>query len=420
MKFSLITPTHSPDNREFLLELFDSILEQTHSDWEWVLYLNNGMNAGHLPTRIVEHPSVKVFEQKEYNDKIGFIKNKAFHLGTGDILVEMDHDDLLMPDCLKKLNEIFEKNEHIGFVYSNNVSYQMDEKFIPYDEDMGWTYETVKFRGEDEIAMHSFPPSSHSMAYIWFSPDHIRAWRATTYREIGGHNVELSICDDHELTIRTYLATEMHQIAEPLYIYRITGNNTWLQRCDAIQKKTIEISDQYMRELAERDADKNNLLKIDLGGGLNPFPGYKTIDLRDSADIVADLNNGIPLPDNSVGVLNAHHILEHLKDQQFIMSEIHRVLVDGGWAFIEVPSTEGRGAFQDPTHVTYWNQNSFLYWTHREQANYIDNKDIRFQEYKLIDYYPNEFMKDRNILITCAVLVALKDEKKRYPGARHI
>jgi len=35
------------------------------------------------------------------------------------------------------------------------------------------------------------------------------------------------------------------------------------------------------------------------------------------------------------------------------MKEIYRVLCDGGWAMIEVPSTDGRGAWQDPTHCCY-------------------------------------------------------------------
>jgi SAM-dependent methyltransferase len=142
---------------------------------------------------------------------------------------------------------------------------------------------------------------------------------------------------------------------------------------------------------------------------------YFSIDLRDTADLVADLNDGIPLPDNSVGVLNASHIIEHLQDKTKIMSEIHRVLAHGGWAFIEVPSTDGRGAFQDPTHVSYWNENSFLYYTDAYLANFIDNTTIRFQEYRRDTSFPNEWMKNLNVCVTCAWLVAIKDGE-RYPG----
>ena len=44
------------------------------------------------------------------------------------------------------------------------------------------------------------------------------------------------------------------------------------------------------------------------------------------------------------------------------MNEMWRVLCPGGQAEIAVPTTDGPGAFQDPTHVTFWNRRSFLYY----------------------------------------------------------
>jgi len=215
--------------------------------------------------------------------------------------------------------------------------------------------------------------------------------------------------------IRTYLETKMVRIPKTLYIYRITGNNTWLERNQAIQTTTVELFNSHARLLAEKDAKDRGLLCVDIGGGLNPFPGYVTVDLRENADFVCDLNDGIPLPDNSVGVLNASHIIEHLHDKTKIMSEIHRVLAHGGWAFIEVPSTDGRGAFQDPTHVSYWNENSFLYYTDKYLADFIDNTDIRFQEFRRETIFPNEWLKNMNVCVTIAWLVANKEGGKRLP-----
>jgi SAM-dependent methyltransferase len=318
-------------------------------------------------------------------------------------------------DCLEELNKAYQ-DESVGFVYSDNAAYKMDGEFIPFMPENGWTYRTHKWKDKELIAMNSFEPTSHSLSYIWFAPDHVRTWRASVYKEIGGHNPELEICDDHELCIRTYLKTKMVHIPKVLYIYRYTGFNTSVNTRNAdIQIKTVELFNQYTRQLAERDAELNGLLKVDIGGGLNPYPGYFTVDLRDTANLQADLNNGIPLPDNSVGVLNASHIIEHLHDKTKIMAEIHRVLAHGGWAFIDVPSTDGRGAFQDPTHVSYWNENSFLYYTDSYLANFIDNTSIRFQEYRKETYYPNDWLKSLNVLVTTAWLVAIKDGP-RLPG----
>jgi len=414
MKFSIITPEHDPANIPFLLELYETILTQTYKDWEWILYLNNKCTVDHIPDCIKVNPQVKIFRQESDNKNIGFIKNQAFTLGTGDVLVEVDHDDQITPDCLEELAKAF-KDPEVGFAYSDAAILHMTDEFVPFNPAYGWTYRMFEWRGKELIAMNSFPPTSRSVGYIWYAPDHVRAWRTSVYRELGGHNVELSICDDHELMLRTYLHTQMHHIDKVLYIYRITGDNTWLERNEAIQLKTVELFNQYAQKLAERDADLRGLLKVDIGGGLNPYPGYTTIDTRETADHVADLNDGIPLPDNSVGVLNASHILEHLHDKTKIMGEIHRVLAHGGWAFIEIPSTDGRGAFQDPTHVSYWNENSFLYYTDKYLADFIDNDTIRFQEYRRETYFPNEWMQKMGVLVTTAWLVAIKDNTERTP-----
>lgn len=411
MKFSIVTPTHLKN--QFLEELYDSLVNQTYSNWEWIVYVNGGSSAlrkDFYNMKFHSDPRVRVFESSENNAKIGFNKNRAFHLATGDVLVEVDHDDMLTSNCLQELEAVFQ-DPSVGFAYSDTLTYHVNNEFVPYDAAYGWTHKKAFWNGQEQYVMDSFKPSSHSLAFIWYAPDHVRAWRASVYRELGGHNVDLDICDDHELMIRTYLKTKMYHIDKPLYIYRITGNNTWLERNQAIQVKTRELFRQYAWELACKDARDRGLSIVELGGGINPRAGCDiNIDLEEG-NLTADLNGGIPLPDNSVGVINASHILEHLHDKHMIMCEIHRVLADGGWVFIQVPSTDGRGAFQDPTHVSYWNENCFWYYTRRDKAAFIRNSKVRFQEFLLETYFWEP--RSDNIAVTDAWLVALKEDKRR-------
>jgi len=416
LKFSIITPSHDPGNIPYLLEAFESLCEQTHANWEWILAINNKFLPQLVPKIIKEHPKVKIYHTYIESSNIGAIKHESFFLGEGDVLVELDHDDMLTSNCLKKLNEAYQDDD-VGFVYSDNATLHMENNFIPFNNSYGWTHRPFEWKDKELIAMNSFKPTSHAMSYIWFAPDHVRSWRKEHYVNIGGHNPDMFVCEDHELCIRTYLTTKMVFIPEPLYVYRITGNNTSInKRNPEIQQKTKELHAQYAQKLAEKDAKDRKLLCVDIGGGLNPYPNYLSIDLRKDADVIHDLNDGIPLRDNTVGVLNASHILEHLHDKTKIMAEIHRVLAPGGWAFIQVPSTDGRGAFQDPTHVSYWNENCFLYYTDAYLANFIDNKDIRFQEYRRETYFPNEWMKNLGVCVTDAWLVAIKDDMPRLPG----
>jgi len=413
MKLSIITPSHKT---KYLEELYDTILEQTYEDWEWLLYLNGGLSKNDLPARIVENPKVSIHVYAGDNTNVGFIKNAAFMLGTGEALLEVDHDDLLTPDCLEEVAKAFIENPEAGFVFSDNA--KLDDSFKPYSSYWGWKHRMFNWKGKNLYSMDSFIPDAASLSMIYYAPDHIRAWRKSVYVEIGGHDQSMSILDDQDLMIRTYMVSRFYHISKTLYIYRIHGDNTWLERNRAIQEGTHQLFEKWQQRLAEREADIKGLRKIDLGGSLDPRSGYETLNHRD-ADIIADLNKPWPFEDGEVGVIHSSHTINKIADKQFVMSEIHRVLADGAWAFIEVPSTDGRGAFQDPTHVSYWNENSFLYYTRSAQARYIYNTQIKFQDRLLETKFYQKWMEDMNVPCTRAWLRAIKSDL-RMPGATQI
>lgn len=391
---SIITPTH---NSKYIYELWETIKKQTFKDWEWIIVPNGTrVKIKHEKVRIIKHPKTK---------SIGKLKKFACNQARGDIIAEIDHDDLITPNCLEEVSRAFTKG--IGFVYSDNLKYT--DNFIPYNPHYNWKYKKVKWREKEYYSMNSFPATAGSLSYIWFAPDHIRAWKKDVYDKIGGHR-ELEVCDDHDLMCRMYLETRFKKIDKCLYIYRITGDNTWLKKNKKVQEITQQLYKKYIYRLAEREADLKGLLKIDLGGGFNKPKGYKSIDIK-NGDITADLNKKIPLPDNSVGVVRAWDILEHLTDKQAIIGEIWRVLDDGGFLLSKTPSTDGRGAFQDPTHISYWNENSFWYWTRPEQMKYIYNDKIVFSPHRLETAKTTQWEIENNIPYVIADLMAIKNNK---------
>lgn len=397
---SIITPTHNP---KYIYELWETIKAQSFDDWEWVIITNNGAKVD------IDDKRVRIIDCPFKSNSVGFLKKFGFMQAKGDFIAEVDHDDLLTPDCLEEVDRAFRDSE-IGFVYSNNAKLSND--FRPYNAAYGWEHRKFTWQGKDYFEMLSFEPCAASLAFIWFAPDHIRAWRKSVYEEVGGHDESLDVLDDQDLLIRTYLKTKFKHIDKCFYLYRITGDNTWLERNQKIQAGTVEIYHKYAYKLAERDAELKLLSKLDLGGAFGKPEGYLSVDLK-NGDIKADLNKKWPFADNSVGVIRAHDIFEHLQDKQHVMSEAHRVLADGGWLMVQVPSTDGRGAFQDPTHISYWNENSFWYWTRKEQAQYIYNDTVKFQDFRLETIFPNDFCKQNNIPYAVAYLSAIKSDKRR-------
>ena len=108
-------------------------------------------------------------------------------------------------------------------------------------------------------------------------------------------------------------------------------------------------------------------------------------------------------------MVRAADFLEHIPDTVRLMNEIHRVLVPSGMLFSFTPSTDGRGAFQDPTHVTFFNENSFFYYTEADFAKYVPEITCRFQQSRLVTYFPSAWHERLKISYVQANLIALKD-----------
>ncbi len=405
---SIITPFHKPIQKQ-IYEAYASLRNQTVQDWEWVLMPNGGAR---VEEKLIGDRRIKVKRTIEdgRGNRIGRLKRECCEASQGDILVELDGDDLLMPTCLEDVLTAF-GDPKIQLVYSNSADFDDHWVSTHYSNYYGWRWRDFNYEGHNLYEMIAWEPSPHMMRYVFWAPNHVRAWRKSAYLEVGGHNREMANGDDHELCCRFFVkygSSGFKHLDKCLYLYRRHSENSCAVWNADIQKRTDENYCKFSRSMAIRWAQDEGLRLLDLGGRLDPWTEFETVDLM-GADILWDLENDWPFDDDSVGVIRASHIFEHLRDPIHTMNEAFRVLTPGGWLFIDVPSTDGRGAFQDPTHKSFWNINSFWYYTHRNQARYIrPTYKGRFQVSRMVDYFPNDWFRNNNIPITQADLICLK------------
>jgi len=115
-------------------------------------------------------------------------------------------------------------------------------------------------------------------------------------------------------------------------------------------------------------------LRLDIGGGNNPQPGFINIDYRslEKVDIVHDLEKQPwPIHSNSVSLAISSHVIEHINPVKggFLnfMNEAWRILKPGGQFIIGAPYATSPGMFRDPTHCNFVNEESWLYFSPTEK-----------------------------------------------------
>lgn len=414
---SVFTPSHDP---RFLDEALESLLTQDYPHWEWVVLLNGG--ARWQPPDRDER--VRVVTDHDLAG-VGAAKRRACAESRGEILVELDHDDLLTTDALRRVVEMFQRHPDAGLVYSHTAQVLEDgsRDDSTFDLSNGWEYRDVVVGDQKLMHAVSLAPTPHNVSYIWFAPNHVRAFTRAAYDAVGGYDASRDVLDDQDLMCRLYGYGEFHLVDECLYLQRMHHTNT--QR-DAetnafIQRETVALYDRYFESNALAWARRRGLLALDLGAAHNRPPGYLGVDQHpgEDVDIVATLPAPLDLEDGSVGVIRAFDFLEHVADKVGLVNELYRLLAPGGILLSMTPSTDGRGAFQDPTHVAFYNENSFWYYTERAYRDFVPELQVQFQTSRLVTHFPTEWHQAHDISYVTANLIALKDGTPRNGGPLH-
>ena len=123
---SVVIQTHNP---RYLAQAVGSVLDQTEQDFEIVVVPNNGASVDGV---LSEDNRIRVVPYTGPS-AVGAVKRFAFEAARGDILVELDHDDLLAPQALQRVREALGGGK-ADFAYSNfaEVNFESGES-VSYD-----------------------------------------------------------------------------------------------------------------------------------------------------------------------------------------------------------------------------------------------------------------------------------------------
>ena len=250
---SVITPTFNT-KPEVLARTWASLKAQTFTDWEWVVW--DDSTSGDTFRQLYgfasdERYRVRVFRSHVHSGSIGEVKRWGFMVANGDILVELDHDDELTPDALQEIHDAFAKG--VGFVFSDWCELFPDGTSGKYPD--GWAFGYGRNTWLDELRVWGLGVeviNADTLRHIVSVPNHVRAWRASVYRELNGHNPELSVADDYDLIVRTALHTDWVHIPKVLYRQHISPTTTQRLKNRLIQEKVADLAREYREAIDEK------------------------------------------------------------------------------------------------------------------------------------------------------------------------
>ena len=127
------------------------------------------------------------------------------------------------------------------------------------------------------------------------------------------------------------------------------------------------------------------MMVLELGcGSRREYPGSIGVDKRmgSGADIVLDLEDTVlPFENDFFDLVYAAHVLEHIRNLDFVVREVYRVLKPGGVFRVVVPHFSGRAAVISPEHIRFFCMDSFK---HYDPVFYDSGLGVDFMTEKIV------------------------------------
>lgn len=210
-KISIITPLYNtPEN--FLIELLDSLREQTYENWE--LCLADGSDEQHsyigeeCRRRSLDDKRIRYMHLEE-NRGISENTNECVKMSSGDYLGLLDHDDILHPSALYEVVKAIE-NEHADFIYTDEVKFSGKIENIenPLDFNLKPGF------GKYDLRSHNY------ICHFTVFNKKLLLGESCVYRK------EFDGSQDHDMVLRlTEKAEHIVHVPKVLYYWRVHSNS---------------------------------------------------------------------------------------------------------------------------------------------------------------------------------------------------
>lgn len=212
---SVLTATRNRSG--YLQQLLESVAAQTYPDWEMVI-VDNGSTDG--TAALVHDYQAKFPGRLRYvplPSNVGWSEGiaRAAEASSGNFLLCIGDDDLLMPDALEREIAAFRESPELGLVYAN-----MWVGEEPYRE----TYCSDEFRGpvKEPLSIERFLRTPRYPGLLIQTA----LLRKEVYRAVGGLNLQWGCFSDSDLLFQIATRFPITYLPTPLAFFRRHNANT--------------------------------------------------------------------------------------------------------------------------------------------------------------------------------------------------
>lgn len=267
--FSAFTGTYKTGDR--IYRTYDGLKNQTYENWEWVVVDDSPENDYDTWIKLQDiaknDPRVKLHRiYPNSGGNVGEVKHRAASLCNGEWLLELDHDDYLASEYFEICLTASKKYPDAGFIYTGCAEIYEDgthKQYGPIDPRgygmpnnpfvYGYAHhEWVEVDGKKYIGGFSANINPKTIRYNMGMPNHARMWHRDVYHKVRGHNRTISVADDFELIIKTFLETRMLKIDKILYIQWNDFNSTVDNNLIDINRRARLIRNYYDKSIHNR------------------------------------------------------------------------------------------------------------------------------------------------------------------------
>lgn len=210
------------NGERYLVEAIDSILNQTYSDFEFIIINDCSTDKTAEILQSYNDARIKIINNDE-NLRLPASLNKGLRLAKGKYIARMDADDIALPDRFEKQISYLEKNQEVAVIGGS---------LIVFNEQEGEIY-TQKADCNELLDKYYLIPSPilHPTAMLR---------KSMTVDEGYFYNEKYTSAQDYDLWLRIAKKHKINNIADIVLKYRVHSNSISQQRKEEQQMNALD------------------------------------------------------------------------------------------------------------------------------------------------------------------------------------